>query len=115
VLHLALLNQLFHRSRNVFDRHVGVNPVLIEQVDDIGLEALQRGLGDFPDVLWPTIQPIQTSLRLGINFEPELRGYNHLVAKWSEGFAHEFFVRERAIRFGGVEECDAALDGCPNQ
>ena len=57
VLHLALLNQFFHRSRNVFDRHVGVNAVLIEQVDDIGLQALERGLGDFLDVFWPAVQP----------------------------------------------------------
>jgi len=45
-LHLALLNQLFHRSRHIFDWHVRVNPVLIEKIDDVGLEALQRGLGD---------------------------------------------------------------------
>ena len=55
VLHFALLNQLFHRSRNVFDRHIGVNAVLIEQIDDIGLESLERALGGFLDVLWPAV------------------------------------------------------------
>ncbi len=33
VLHLACLNQFLHRSRHVFDRHVRVNAVLIEQID----------------------------------------------------------------------------------
>src|SRR6267143_5259878 len=42
VLHLALLDEVFHGSGDVFDRHVGIYAVLIEQVDDIGLEALER-------------------------------------------------------------------------
>ncbi len=29
----------------------------------------------------------------------------------SEGFAHEFFVCERAVNFSGIEECYAAADG----
>ena len=37
VLDLALLNQVLHRSRYVFDRHVRVNTVLIEQIDGIDL------------------------------------------------------------------------------
>src|SRR5207249_1250446 len=45
----------YPRSRHIFDWHVRVNPVLIEQIDDVGLEALERGFGDLLDVLWPTI------------------------------------------------------------
>src|SRR5437879_7096128 len=55
VLHLTFLNQVLHGARYVFDRHGGVNTVLVEQIDDIGLESLEGGLGDFLDVLWPTI------------------------------------------------------------
>jgi hypothetical protein len=44
VLDLAFLNQILHRARHVFDRHVRVNPMLIEQVDDIHLEPLERAL-----------------------------------------------------------------------
>ncbi len=33
VLHLAGLNQLLHRAGYVFDGHVRVNAVLVEQVD----------------------------------------------------------------------------------
>ena len=51
----------------------------------------------------------------GIKVEPELRGYHDLPTEGGEGFAHEFFVRERPVGFGGVEECDAAFDGRPNQ
>ena len=55
VLHLTLLNQVLHGSRNVFDIHVRINTVLVKQIDDIGLESPEGGLGDFLDVLWPTI------------------------------------------------------------
>jgi hypothetical protein len=55
VLRLALLDQVFHGACDVFDRHVRVNTVLVEQIDDIGLESLEGGFGDFLDVVWPTI------------------------------------------------------------
>ena len=56
MLHLALLDQLLHGARDVFDRHIRVDAVLIEQVDDVSLEALERSLGDLLDVLGPAIQ-----------------------------------------------------------
>ncbi len=43
--------------------------------------------------------------------EPEFGGDDDLFAEGSEGFAHEFFVRERAVDFGGIEEGDAAFHG----
>ena len=56
-------------------------------------------------------KPGAPAIRFGLELEPELGGDHHLLAEGSEGFAHEFFVRERAIDFGGVEERDAAFDG----
>jgi hypothetical protein len=79
------------------------------------LSRLIEGLGHLLDVLWTAIQPTQTPLRRGIQFEPELGRYHHLSTEGSEGFAHELFVRERTVRFGGIEECDATLDGLPEQ
>ena len=52
---------------------------------------------------------------VALEFEPELGGDHHLLAERSEGFAHEFFVRVRAVDLGGVEERDAAFDGRPEQ
>ena len=53
---LAFLNQVLHGSRDVFDGHVRVDPVLIEQVDGLDLEPLERGLGDLLDVRGPAVQ-----------------------------------------------------------
>jgi hypothetical protein len=49
---------------------------LIEKIDDVGLERLERSFGDFLDVLWLTVAPSGISLRLGINFPTEL-GSDH--------------------------------------
>ena len=100
----------FYRSRNFLDRHVGVNAVLVEQIDDIGPEALERRLGDFLDVLWPTIQPgLFAGVR--IKLEAEFRGNHYLLTEGSESFAQEFFVGERAVDFRSIEEGDATVYG----
>ena len=67
VLDLALLNQVLHRSRDVFDRHVRIDTVLIEQVDRVDLEPLERGLGDLLDVPGPAIQAALLARRSNLN------------------------------------------------
>ena len=113
MLDLALLNQGLHRARHVLDRHVRVNAVLVEEVEGLDPEPLQRTLGDLPDVLWSTIQT--RLLSLGAELETEFGGDDHFAFEWGEGFAHEFFVREWAVRFSRIEERDAALNGRPKK
>ena len=79
----------------------------------IGLQPLERGLGDLLDVLRAAVHA--AAARLRIEVEAELGGDHDLVAEGGEGFADELLVRERAVDFGGVEERDAALDGRPDQ
>jgi hypothetical protein len=43
-------------------------------------------------------------------FEPELRRYHHLSTEGSEGFTHQFFVRERTVDLSGIEKRDATFD-----
>jgi hypothetical protein len=111
VLDLAFLDQLLHRGGNVFDRHVRINAVLIEEIDAVGLQALERGLGDLPDVLRPAVKA-----RLCVSgFEAELGGDHDLITEWGEGFADELLVGERTVSFRGIEEGDATLDGRLNK
>jgi len=56
MLHLARVDQLLHRARHVLDRHLRVDPMLVEQVDGVGLEPPQRGVGDLLDVLRPAVE-----------------------------------------------------------
>ena len=59
VLNFAFPNQILDRSCHVFDRHVRVNAMLIEQIDDIGVQALERGLGDLLDVLRAAVERLR--------------------------------------------------------
>ena len=64
VLDLAFLNQVLHGSRYIFDGHVRVNTVLIEEIDDVDLEPFERPLGDLLDVLRPAVQTGSPSSRV---------------------------------------------------
>ena len=57
VLDLTFLNQILYRCRHLFDWHVRINAMLIEEIDGIGVDSLERGFGDLLDVLWPAIGP----------------------------------------------------------
>src|SRR5256885_9853814 len=96
VLHLALLNQVLHRSSGVFDRNIRIHAMLVEQINDIGPQSLERGLGDFPDVLWPAVEP-RLFTGAWIKFEPEFGGDHYLLTERRQRFTHEFFVREGAV------------------
>ena len=110
VLDLALLDQTPDGARDVFDRHVRIHAVLIEEIDRIDTEPFQRALRDLLDVLRSAVHGIQFAFVGRVEREPELRGDHHLVAQRSERLAHELFVHERTVGFRGVEERDAELD-----
>src|SRR5262249_51354700 len=110
---LAFLNQFLYRSRNVFDWHFQRNAMLVEQIDSIDLESLERGFCDLPDVLRPTVEP--DLLAAGrIKLEPELGGNCHFLTERRKSLTHELFVAERAVHFGCVEERYAAFDRSPD-
>src|SRR6185369_12270882 len=104
---LAFTNQIPHRSRDVFDRHVRIDAVLIEQIDSIGLEPLERRVRDFPDVRRPAVE---TRLPAALELETELRRDDHVIANWRERLADKLFVREWTVCFRGVKERDAAIE-----
>jgi len=72
VLHLTLLNELFHGSGNVFDGHVRVNSVLIVKIDDVSLEPLERALDRLLDVLGPAVQGVPLAPSSGFGAQPNL-------------------------------------------
>ena len=67
MLDLALLDQLLDGAGDVFDRHVRVDAMLVEQIDTIGLQALQRGLDDGANTLGPAVQALTASPSLKPN------------------------------------------------
>lgn len=85
--------------------------MLVEQIDMVGLEALERGLGHQSDVFRTAVHaPLNLPAR-----KAEFRRYDHLVTKRCQGFAYQFFIDERAVGLGGIEKGDTPLEGRSDQ
>jgi hypothetical protein len=72
VFDLALPDEILHGSRHILDRHVRVDAMLIKQIDGVGPEPLERGLGDLLDVLRPAISRPRCWLVTGSISKPNL-------------------------------------------
>jgi hypothetical protein len=83
--------------------------MLIEQVDAVGPQPLQRSLDDIADMLGPAVEPDHRAVR--IELEAELGGDDHLIPNGFERLANEHFVGERPVALGGVKERDSTLVG----
>ena len=81
---------------DILHRCVGVDAVLIEQVDMVGLEPLQRVLDRVLDILRPA-GDVAGAARSALELEAELGGDDHLVAPALERAAEQLLVLERAI------------------
>jgi hypothetical protein len=54
---LALPDRVLDRARHIVNRHVRVDTVLMEQINGIGLDSLERRLRYLLDVLRPLCEP----------------------------------------------------------
>ena len=106
---LAFRDQLLDRARDVFHRHGRVDAVLIEQVDMVGPQALQRTLDYLADMRRPAIEP--DHLALLVDLEAELRANENPIANRLQRLADELLVDERSVALRGVEKGDATIDG----
>ena len=106
---LPSVDQVLDRARDLFHRHGRVDAVLIEQVDVVGPQALQRTLDYLADMRRPAIEP--DHLALLVDLEAELRANENPLANRLHRLANEFLVDERSVPLCGVEKRDATIDG----
>jgi hypothetical protein len=106
---LALSDEIANRSGNVFDRHLWVDPVLVEQVDVVRPEPLQHLVDDLADVLRPAVESSR------IEVKTELRREDHLIADRLERFADEGLVRVGPVGLSGVEERHSEVVRLPDE
>ena len=107
--HLAGLDQLAHGAGGVLDRDVGVDAVLVEQVDVVDAQSSQRSFHRGRDVRRAAGQA--GLLAVVVEREAELRGDDDLGAYRRERLTDDLLVGERAVHLSGVEEGDAPVDG----
>ncbi len=112
VFDLTLLDQFLHRACDIFDGYARVHSVLIQQIDDINLQSLKRPFDGLLYVLGLAVHTGRPGLVIfASEVETKLGGDHHFAAIGGKRLAHEFFVGERTVDFGGVEESDAAIHG----
>jgi hypothetical protein len=66
MLDLAFPNQNLHSARNIFNRHIQVHTMLVEQIDGIDFEPFERALRGPLDMLPPAVEcaPFATVIRI---------------------------------------------------
>ncbi len=83
---LACVDELPDRAGDLLDRHVGVDLVLVEDVDVTGPEVPQAVLGDLANVFGSAVED-RADLREVGQVEAELGGDGDLVAEVLDGAA----------------------------
>jgi hypothetical protein len=63
--------------------------VLVEQVDDVGAQLLQRVLGDLANLLGAAVESDDLVV---LDLEAELGRDNDVVSEWSDGLARQRLV-----------------------
>src|SRR5262249_25621039 len=58
--YLALFDESRHRADGLFDRHGGINPVLVIEIDDLDAESLEAGLAGLGNVGRAAIDAVGT-------------------------------------------------------
>jgi hypothetical protein len=101
VADLALGDELGQCADSVLDRGVGVDAVLLVQVDVAGAEAPQGTVDRGADVGRAAVE--DPGAAAGVGDHAELGCHHDLVAAAFDGAAEEFLVGVRAVDLGGVQ------------
>ena len=108
---LPFRDQVFDRAGNIFDRHLGVDPMLVEEVDVVGIEPLEHPFGCDLDMPGAAVQTRATLSCLRVDIPAELRGDDDLAADRGQSLADEFFIGERPVGLRCIEERHAMIGG----
>ena len=106
---LAGIDELGHRADGLLDRDVGVDAVLVVEVDVVDAQAPQRRVARVHHVLGAAVDAARRGV-LGVADDPELGGQHHLVAPVGDRLADELLVGVRPVHVGGVEQRDPELE-----
>ena len=105
---LALRDQLGHGADGLLDGRVGVDAVLVVEVDVVGAEPLERAFDGEADVLRAAVERPRAAA--GVGDQAELGGQDGLVAAAFERPADELLVGVGPVDLGGVDERDAQVE-----
>jgi len=102
---LALGDEVAHRPRDLLDRDIAVDPVLIEEIDVVRAEPRERSLRDRADVPGAAIGAGPARFAE----VAELGRDDDLVAHRLKRLADDLLVGVRTVGLGRIEEGDAEI------
>src|SRR4029079_9301190 len=109
ILDLSGFHQIAHCPDGIFDWYVGIDSMLIVEIDAIDAQTLERSVTGRAHVFRSTVD--RSYRRIGrVAYDGKLCSYDHIIAMVSKCFAHQFFICERAVRIGGIKEIDSQLE-----
>jgi hypothetical protein len=109
---LALGDQVLDRARYILDRHIGVDAVLIKEVNHFRTKPLERLVAYLADVFGSAVHAGNLAT---FDVESEFGCDYHLVAHRRQRLANNLLVGVGTINLGSVEEGDTALHRLAHQ
>ncbi len=113
VAHLSGTNQFRHRAHGFFDRHIGIDAVLIIQIDSFRTQPFQAGVTARADIFRPPVDAARCGI-CPVSHNPELGGQKNLVTQTPDRLANQHFVVTVAVNVRRIQKGDAQLDGAVN-
>jgi hypothetical protein len=110
---LALLDELGHSSDGLLDLDVGIDTVLVVEVDVVGAQASQRTLDRAADVVGRAVERAergQVAGRRRVHPASELRRDHILVPVTLDRASDQFLVGQGSVQLRGVDEVDPELE-----
>src|SRR6516225_9097826 len=112
ITHLALFDEPRHRADGLFDRHGGIDPVLVVEVDGVDAEPLQARLAGLRDVGRGAVDTVGAARAPRL---AELAGNNDAVTPVLQRPAEQLLVLAPAIPVRAVEMVDTEFDRAVDQ
>jgi hypothetical protein len=94
---LALLLQVLDRPRDVLDGNLRIDPVLVEEVDAVGAEALEHSFDGELDVLGLAVEPRAPLACLEVDVPAEFGRDHDLVSEGRDTLAENALDLVRAV------------------
>src|SRR5882762_9758570 len=110
---LALLDQLRQGANRFFDRCIGIDAMLIVEVNVLNAQPLQTSFAGLLHVVGLPADATGAGIA-GIADNSELCGQYDLVAPALDRTSDELFVRVWPVDVGGVEKIDAEFERAMN-
>ena len=109
ILYLPRANQLRHRANRFFDRCLGIDAMLVVEVDMIDTKSAQRGVAGGADMFGLSAHREERGVFLLPN-NGKLCREEYLVASPANRATNELLVRADAVHVGGVEKVDTQVE-----